>query len=208
MPTWAFFAADSKMGLPGMAAALPSAQTAEEGIGLETLIPAAMLLVAAVLIMNSFIRRQKKAAQQPQMPTGSRERAEAIQAAHRGRDQLQAVVAEAEQLAQRLAAHVDTKAVMLEKLIADADDRLARLERATASQHAPAPNDPPRVETRRPEPARAPVRDPIAPAAGELDPIKRKIYQLADEGKSSVEIAQATDQPTGQVELILALRSA
>ena len=41
---------------------------------------------------------------------------------------------------------------------------------------------------------------------GSVDPVRRKIYELADAGRSIVEIAAEVGQPTGQIELILNLR--
>lgn len=40
----------------------------------------------------------------------------------------------------------------------------------------------------------------------ELDPLTRSVYALADDGRSSVEIARELDEQIGKVELILALR--
>ncbi len=40
----------------------------------------------------------------------------------------------------------------------------------------------------------------------ELDPLTRSVYALADDGRSSVEIARKLDEQIGKVELILALR--
>ncbi|MEM9066074.1 MAG: hypothetical protein AAGB51_11355 [Planctomycetota bacterium] len=175
------------------------------GFSMGDLLPAAMMLVAALLLMNSYLRRQKAKSKQPEQPTDARARAEAIQAAARGKESLQAVLAESEQLAQRLAAHVDTKAALLEKLIADADDRLAKLE--AAESRSPEPQPQTLDHAAQGSTLHKDQAAKSAPAQS-TDPLRRRIYQLADQGKSSVEIAQATNQPTGQVELILALRSA
>lgn len=110
--------------------------------------------------------------------------------ANTGRESLSSVMHDAEELAQRLAAELDAKAERLERLLAQADDRLGRLE-PPASVHEPKP-------TRR---------APSVVASDEgRDPLNRRVYTLADEGLPPVAIAQRLDQPTGKVELILALR--
>lgn len=91
------------------------------------------------------------------------------------------VVGDAEELLQLLAEQADQHAVRLERLIADADRRIKRLEQLAA---APAPRQ--FVEY--------------------ADPINQQVYSLADEGMPPVEIARRLEQQTGKVELILALR--
>ncbi len=92
--------------------------------------------------------------------------------------------AEVESLVRELVTELDARADRLERLIAEADRRVLRLER-------------PVVETK-------PERAPEPRADG--DPMARRIYGLADEGLPVVEIARRLEQPTGKVELILALR--
>ena len=45
-----------------------------------------------------------------------------------------------------------------------------------------------------------------AAAEPALDPFHRRVYALADQGQSSIDIARQLDRPTGQIELVLALR--
>lgn len=98
-------------------------------------------------------------------------------------DSLSSVMADAEELAQLLTDRMDRQAARLEQLIAAADDRLARLEKALAQ---PAP--------------RAANRQDLT------DPLSRQVYDLSDRGLPSVDIARQLNQQTGKVELILALR--
>ena len=44
-------------------------------------------------------------------------------------------------------------------------------------------------------------------AAAEGDPLHERVYRLSDDGLDAVQIARQTGQPTGQIELILALRA-
>ncbi len=91
---------------------------------------------------------------------------------------------EVETLVRELVAELDARADRLERLIAEADRRVSLLER-------------PVVEAK---PERAPE------ARADRDPMARRIYGLADDGLPVVEIARRLEQPTGKVELILALR--
>jgi hypothetical protein len=110
----------------------------------------------------------------------------AMHAGERTRE-LESVAADARELGAHLAAMLDEKAARIERLIAEADERIRHLERAPAEPPRPAAF----VETR--------------PAPG-VDPVSRQVYELADKGLPSVEIARRLGQLTGKVELILALR--
>jgi hypothetical protein len=103
---------------------------------------------------------------------------------------LEAVLRDAEELAQRLAADLDARADRLERLLTLADERLSRLESGGSGMEPKTPR-------------RTPV---VAPADGARDPLNRDVYALADEGLTPVAIARRLEQPTGKVELILALR--
>lgn len=58
----------------------------------------------------------------------------------------------------------------------------------------------------RPTPQRRAMQEPHAPSCA--DPMANRVYELADSGLSSVEIASALHEHTGKIELILALRRA
>lgn len=114
---------------------------------------------------------------------------------------LEHVMADGEELTRRLAAILDNKAARIETLIEHADQRLAALAEAEErARNAPAPQPAPAQPTSRPQP------EPPAPLS--IDPLHRKVYELADKGATPVEIARQIDRPTGQIELILALRRA
>lgn len=108
------------------------------------------------------------------------------------------VARELEELCVRVADELDRRAERLEKLIAEADAKLARLERLTAGAVT---HDPLAVlaET-KPRAAAPPLHDG--------DPLAGEVYRLADSGLPPVQIAQKLGQHTGKVELILALRRA
>jgi hypothetical protein len=109
-----------------------------------------------------------------------------------------AIARELNELCTRVADELDRRAERLEKLIAEADAKLARLERLTAGAVAP---DPLAVLAEsKPRAAVAPMHDG--------DPLAGEVYRLADSGLPPVQIAQKLGQHTGKVELILALRRA
>lgn len=105
------------------------------------------------------------------------------------RASIESVMADAEELTRRLAAVMDNKAAALEILIDRANEAAQRLERANVQ----ADGD---HRTR-------PVSAPMAQLS---DPLANEVYALADQGRTSLEIARELDEPTGKVELILALR--
>lgn len=98
-------------------------------------------------------------------------------------DQMERVVRDSEELAQLLAAQMDRQAQRLEELIAAADARIRRLERLAEEASRPVVREEERT-----------------------DPLSARVYDLADQGLPTVEIARTLDQQTGKVELILALR--
>jgi hypothetical protein len=110
------------------------------------------------------------------------------------------LVVELSDMARQITAQLDTRAAKLEALLAEADERIAELrrlnDRATAS--------PATREEREPTPS-----TPEPQAAEEpVDPRHVAVYALADEGLSAQAIAQRLGRPSGEIELILALRPA
>lgn len=106
----------------------------------------------------------------------------------------QGLAAELQATAQRLGSQLDNKARRLEKLIEDADQRIAALEtapRATAGSTL--------TQAGTPAPARTNGERPV-------DALTREVYEHADAGRTAVEIAQQLDEQVGKIELILALR--
>jgi hypothetical protein len=111
------------------------------------------------------------------------------------------------QTAQQMTAQLDTRAARLEVLLKEADEKLAALKRATASQTretglATALTDTPVIMKASAVEAAQGVEKPETPP----DPRHGDVYALADQGRSPVEIARRLNRPNGEVELILALR--
>jgi hypothetical protein len=124
--------------------------------------------------------------------------------------EIQSLLAEVEDTARRVAAQIDNRRRALEQLIAEADEKIRKLETLTR-QEAPLPpsaNTMGTVGSVSREAAQTLSRlrqERGAPPANE-DPAYAPIYQLADQGKSAREIGQALGRQPGEIELILALR--
>jgi hypothetical protein len=130
--------------------------------------------------------------------------------------QMQNLLVELSEMTRQMNAQIDTRAKRLEQLIQQADQRIATLRGLDG-----APNSKPTANP-RPKPPE-PISDDIGhpPTAGpptapdprqesdrsqESDPRHAEIYSLADAGKAPREIASQLGRPSGEVELILALR--
>lgn len=169
-------------------------------------------LVVAAIVIFSFVMlvsvRRKIARRQSDRLTPY-ERIEKIRQVDGVRDDMRNMMVELNDLTRRFGAQLDAKSMRLEKLLDEAETRIAELERLQGiGAAAPGPQDPGdrdemAVETPTPidEPEPIPVMGEPLP-----DPATARVYQLADEGLSSMEIAQQLDGQVGKVELILALR--
>ncbi|MFI4897733.1 MAG: hypothetical protein ACIARR_07900 [Phycisphaerales bacterium JB059] len=187
------------------------ATVAEEGApsvsALQQFLPGALLAFGVLVLVMVMVRllRRNLSKNAPANSGTPKERIERIRAEASARPPAETFQADAEELTRRLAAILDNKAARLELLIEEADERLARLDRASIGASVsvrPVEPDAGAFRTSAPEPA------PVAPAPQHAasDPTHRQIYELADAGLGPVEIAQRLDQPIGQVELILNLR--
>jgi hypothetical protein len=103
---------------------------------------------------------------------------------------------ELSEMARQVTAQLDTRAAKLDLLMREADERiemLRDLQNASAPPPGPA------------EPAPLSHRGDV-PSAPQVDSRHLQVYELADQGRSAHEIAEALRRPSGEVELILALR--
>lgn len=111
--------------------------------------------------------------------------------------QMQNVLVELSEMTRQISAQLDTRAGKLEALMKEADEKIAALKAMSAS--GPAMTPPSAASL-------ASSSQPMATPASSLDPRHAQVYALADQGRSSREIAQQLQRPSGEVELILALR--
>lgn len=124
--------------------------------------------------------------------------------------QMSGLLVELEQMARQMNAQLDTRAARMEELIRQADERLAELRSELARQGvAPPPATavpPARPDDIREEAEAEDSGEPPPPPPIPIDPRHAAVYRLADQGRTSSEIAREVGQPAGEVELILALR--
>jgi hypothetical protein len=118
--------------------------------------------------------------------------------------QMSNLVVEMSEMARQITAQLDTRAAKLELLIKEADEKIARLATAGgpkngngSSASTGGPEESGRISPVEPVPSDPPVQP---------DARHAQIYRLADQGRSSQQIAQELHRPSGEIELILALR--
>ena len=109
--------------------------------------------------------------------------------------QMQNLLVELSEMARQISAQLDTRTAKLELLIREADEKIAALRSAGITRAEP------NLFT-APEAVSVEVTSP----ASTIDPRHAEIYSLADQGRPPLEIAQQLGRPSGEVELILALR--
>ncbi len=167
----------------------------------DRLLPAALLIIGIVFISAWLLMRlRRRNLRGPGYPT-ARENLERYKQKEAIRDDLERLMVDIEQLAKRLGAQLDAKALRVEKLLDDADLRISQLQQNLREQHtqppaAPAAND------------NATAHGSPTPPPAPADPLAADVYRLADAGHDPPAIARQLDEHIGKVELILALRKA
>ena len=102
------------------------------------------------------------------------------------RRDLESLLAELQDLSRKISAQIDTRFAKLEAAIRDADRRIATLNRLSRGVDEPNGTPP--------------------PASMPLTNGHHVVYELADAGKTAIEIARELGKTPGEVELILNLR--
>jgi DNA-binding NarL/FixJ family response regulator len=108
---------------------------------------------------------------------------------------MQNVLVEMAELARQISAQIDTRSSKLEVLMKEADERIAHLQSLSRGQPTGL------TSNSLPDSTEAQQAD-----ASALDPRNVQVYALADQGRTPLEIAQQLNRPSGEIELILALR--
>jgi hypothetical protein len=133
--------------------------------------------------------------------------------AARPRETLEQLMVEVQELTRVCAAQMENRALRLEKLIREADERIRRLEQLEGRGGSELPRG---VEFGGRAVGARTVGAVSAPGRAQgvssllvqddVDPVTRRVYGLADQGLTPVEIAGKLEEQVGKVELILALR--
>jgi len=148
------------------------------------------LCIGAIAVSYLMLRSRKR-----KDPLGNRPSISLSQQRSVERDMSNLLV-ELSDMARQISGQLDTRAAKLELLIKEADEKIAALRSAASGAPLAQPFD---------SSAQTPSR-PAAIPEEMLDPRHIEIYRLFDDGRSAHEIAHQLGRPSGEVELILALR--
>ena len=129
---------------------------------------------------------------------------------------MESLLVELSEMSRKISGQLDTRAARLEALLREADEKIEQLRAAQAGEPLPSPPPDPIPL----HPAAVPLPRPPRRTAGDdrpalriaqpepaVDPRHAEVYRLADQGLAPGQIAQQLDRPSGEIELILALRS-
>ncbi|MGA3067978.1 MAG: hypothetical protein ABSF29_14130 [Tepidisphaeraceae bacterium] len=142
------------------------------------------MLTIAYAVLRPMFRRKDPLSKPPAFASLSQQRSV--------ERQMQNVLVELADMSRQISAQLDTRAAKLESLIKEADQKLAALKSATEGETGTV--EKPTAEMREAEPV------------GAAEAQHAQIYALSDQGRSPREIAQELNRPSGEIELILALR--
>lgn len=163
----------------------------------------------AILAMPMALRWVRKLRQSPSAPPSVQSRADALSRVARDRESLETLMKDVRELTRLCAQQLDSRAERIEKLLEQADERIRRLEAASGTgREAPLVETKPASPTRTTKSASRLDSTRSSPPEFPQDPLARQVYELADQGRSPVEIAGSLEEHVGKVELILALRGA
>lgn len=164
-----------------------------------------VLLITVGMLMGIRSKRRRAGAR-----SSARERVDELRQKQAVRGDLEQLMTEVEQLAKRFGTQLDAKMMQMERLIDEADRKIAELKqleqarRAAMSLQVSEPTSFSPLPTANPQP---PAPNP-PPAPSPDEALKRSVCALADRGVDPVEIANQLNEHVGKVELILALRKA
>jgi hypothetical protein len=114
--------------------------------------------------------------------------------------QMQNLLVDLSEMARQISGQLDTRAARLQALLEQADQRIAQLRQltgATGFDSSHSGSNPPSAANE------ATASAPVSVAS----PMHAEVYALADEGRGAKEIAAQLNRPSGEIELILALRT-
>jgi hypothetical protein len=166
---------------------------------------------ALFLIVYFVIRPMGKRKQDPLDKMGTRSSPMATQRSVER--EMSNLLVELSEMARQVTAQLDTRATKLELLMKEADEKIETL-RALQTSSPSSPSSPPaplspglRQSAAEREALMQPLETPLSPPPEpQIDPRHAEIYALADQGRTPVDIASRLGRPSGEIELILALR--
>ena len=158
----------------------------------SSLVPLAISMIAIFLLMRSLRRKQASSATSRMRPGSGDAGSVFRQPDPAVRRDMDALLVELQELSRKISADIDLRFAKLEAVIADADRRIAALKRLV--------DEADRSTTQGSSPSKL---DATVPTPEDRYGI---VYELADQGKSPIDIARDLGKTPGEVELILNLR--
>ncbi|HEV2295797.1 MAG TPA: hypothetical protein VGR35_18255 [Tepidisphaeraceae bacterium] len=172
-------------------------------------IGAAMFLIAYFVLRPLAKRKQDPLSGMSSPGSGSISKQRSVER------EMSNLLVELSEMARQVTAQLDTRATKLELLMREADEKIETLQRLQSSvpvgPSAPGSAAMPRQSAAAErdalmQPLHAQSTTSPHPPQPVVDPRYAEIYALADQGRSPVDIASRLGRPSGEVELILALR--
>lgn len=188
---------------PALAPALAPALGMNGFIGRDLLLLAGALLLTTSLLRIIHVRRRRSRQAGRLMPEELLERNRQMRGMQGDLEQL---MTEVEQLARRFSAQLDAKSRRLERLTAEADERIAALLKLQ-DPHSPIVGGVQAAPSRKAQTSAAREDTTTVDEDQDIDPLAASVYDLADQGLSPEQIARKLGEHAGKVELILALRT-
>ncbi len=161
------------------------------------------LLLGVVLLVFIMLRltARKQRGAGPTSQSHARDRVAKLKEEHAVRGDMQELMVQLQELSRDINAQIDTRFAKLEVSIRAADERINLLERLLRAAEGQ-----PTVDTVLSGDDESFPSPPAQPQAATLGPQHGRVYDLADGGKNSVQIAQEIGKTPGEIELILSLR--
>ncbi len=163
-------------------------------------------MLGILLITMSMMMGIRKKRRRPGVSNSARDTVDELRQRQAVRGDLDQLMTEVEQLAKRFGAQLDAKTAHMERLIEEANEKIAELKQLQQTQrNIDALRPPETPESPAPPQASSPKPQAFESPDPDAD-LKARVCELSDMGNDPVEIAKQLDEHVGKVELILALR--
>ncbi len=167
--------------------------------GFQNYAPLLGVVLLVFIMLRLTARKQRQSGSMPQRY--ARDHVAKLKEEHAVKGDMRELMVELQELSRNINAQIDTRFAKLEVSIRSADERIDLLERLLR-----AADGRPTIDTVVSGDDEAPRLPPAQPQAGLPESQHGRIYDLADGGRNSIQIAQETGKTPGEIELILSLR--
>lgn len=174
-----------------------------------------VVIATATVILMLALRRRSNSQSRSTTLTGVGA-SRSVQSSRQASDEMRQLLIELQEFARQAVGQIDTRSRKLEVLIRDADARLERLGQAQASPPTAKQGAADSDEPDRPTSSLDILVGDAGPthrvtdrhaSDSKISGERLTVFELADQGLSSIEIAKKLNRPTGEIELILSLRA-